>query len=117
MEQTAMLDLQRRWEARPTLRLASPDFSGGDVPWDLLERIADDIRHQPGVAAANVGLEQSEMSQGITATIALARPSPPGAAADEAIRLLAEASAHAGLICDALKEVVVEMADVDPRSL
>ena len=112
-----MLDLQRRWEARPILRLTSPIYSGGDVPWDVLERIADTIRHQPGVGGANVGLEQSEMSQGITATIALARPSTPGAAADEAIRLLAEASAHAGLTCDVLKEVVVEMADVDPRSL
>jgi hypothetical protein len=36
---------------------------------------------------------------------------------DDAVRLLAEACADVGLAVDVIKEVVVEMADVDPRSL
>lgn len=107
----ADLDLNHPWEVRPTLRLRSA------ADRTALENIRAALRQHPNVANVWVGLESSTCSEGVTGTIVLTQPSTPGAAVDEATRLLAEACAAAGLIVDVIKEVVVEMADVDPRSL
>jgi hypothetical protein len=116
---SSMADCHRRWEVRPTLRLLSPfpDPISTDNVRRSLDGVADVLRKDPDVAAAYVGLAFSTYSQGITATIVPAQPSTPGAAADLAIRLLAETCNALGLTVDVIKEVVVEMADVDPRSL
>ena len=108
---TNTLDFYRLWEVRPTLRLRS------DVERSVLDGIQASLRQHPGISEAYVGLERSEYSEGVTATIVLTQPSTPGAAVDEATRLLAAACAAAGLVVDVIKEVVVEMAGVDPRSL
>ena len=107
----ADLDLNHPWEVRPTLRLRNTADRA------VLDAMQASLRQHPGVAEVCVGLERSEYSEGVTATIVLTQPSTPGAAVDEATRLLADACAAAGLTVDVIKEVVVEMAGVDPRSL
>jgi hypothetical protein len=109
----------RRWEVRPTLRLTSrlPDQAAVDSIIASLGSVEAALRNHPNVATAHVGLESSVHSEGITATIALAHPSTPGAAVDEATNLLAQACAVAGLTTDIVKEIVAQLADVDPRSL
>ncbi len=111
--------LHRRWEVRPTLRLTSrlPDKAAVDSVIAPLGSVEAALRMHPNVVAAYVAVGFGDQSEDITATIVLAQPSTPGAAVDEATTLLAEACAAAGLTTDVIKEVVAEMADVDPRSL
>jgi hypothetical protein len=107
----------RRWEVRPTLRLLRPLTRPLDRDKPLLDRVADAMRQHPNVEVPHVGITISQFSHGLTANIVFNQPLTPGAAVDEATNLLAEASAAAGLATDVIIEVVVEMADVDPRSL
>lgn len=107
----ALTRFHQRWEVRLTLRLTSfPDQA-------VLDSIADMLRQHPNVVLAHVGIEIGTHSEGITATIVLTQPSTPGVAVDEATNLLVAACAAAGLMTDIIKEVVAEMADVDPRTL
>ena len=106
-----IVEAHRQWEVRPTLRLRNTADRA------ILDAMQASLRQHPGISEAYVGLERSEYSEGVTATIVLTQPSTPGAAVDEATRLLADACAAAGLTVDVIKEVVVEMAGVDPRSL
>ena len=108
---TNTLDFYRLWEVRPTLRLRS------DVERSVLDGIQASLRQHPNVTFAGVWGESTVHREGIVATIVLTQPSTPGAAVDEATQLLAAACAAAGLVVDVIKEVVVEMAGVDPRSL
>jgi hypothetical protein len=114
-------DFYRRWEVRPTLWLLNPpdQTALGSIEQieQVTERVRDTLLQHPSVAVAYVGLESSTHSVGITATIVLAQPSTPGAAVDEAVNLLAITCTVAGLKTDVIKEIVVEMADIDPRSL
>jgi len=109
----------QRWEVRPTLRLTSRllDQAAVDSVIASLGGVATALRKHPSVAVAHVGLVSSAHSEDITATIALAQPSTPGAAVDEATHLLADACSAAGLTTDVIIEVVAEMAEFDPRSL
>jgi hypothetical protein len=114
----ALTGFHQRWEVRPTLRLSTRmDYTSLDSVFALFKSIEDALRQHPMFAGAHVGGETGEHSDGITATIVLAHPSTPGAAVDEATNRLAEACTAAGLMTDIIKEVVVELADVDPRSL
>lgn len=111
-------DFCRQWEVRPTLRLPDPpEQEAVDNIEQAVEHVRDMLRQDPKVAIAYVGLESGEHGVSITATIVLAQSSTPGAAADEATNLLATACAAVGLQADVVKEIVVEMANVDPRSL
>jgi hypothetical protein len=109
----------RSWQVRPTLRLMTPfpdpPFAESTRRW--LDAILEALRSSPGVAAANVWTQQGPQSYGIEATIVLPGPSSPGAAVDEAVSLLNEACAAAGVDVDVIKEIVVTMGGVDPRSL
>lgn len=108
-----------RWEVRPTLRLTDRyrDQAAFERVKPILDAIGDVLRHHPRVTAAHVWMGSTPLSEGITASIVLAQPSTPGEAVDRAISLLAEACVAAGLTTDVIKEVVAEMAEVDPRSL
>jgi hypothetical protein len=114
-----LTDVQQRWHVRPTLRLPGrlPDQATGDRLIPLVGGIADALRQRPNVAYANVGFTFYVQSVGISAGITLAHPATPGAAVDEATRLLSEACAAAGLATDLIIEVVVAPADLDHGSL
>lgn len=115
---SAVNGFERRWEVRPALHLPGyRDETEMDGVIAATRSIQASLRKQTNVALAHVGLVLGEQAVSVSATIVLAQPSNPGTAVDEVTTLLAQACRDVGLTTDAITEITVVPADVDPRSL